>query len=175
MHRWRRQNISNARHNSLIGTEHRIIGTTAVVGVRARESSQGTARVVQKWSKPTLQGFVCENFETDAQFYADEGEACKAMLQCERETANRSDSERVCDMVHTNGVESFKALLKFGCHGRKFRHFSEKRFECYVRALAGQLNTRHLEDVAQLTALAPGMGGKRTTDEDLAGDIGAGQ
>ena len=57
------------------------------------------------------------------------------------------------DDVHTNGIESFWAMLKCG-HKGTYNKISPKHLGCYVREIAGQHNQRKLETLAQLSAVA---------------------
>ena len=53
------------------------------------------------------------------------------MSEYTHETVEHSVGEYVRDMAHTNGIESFWALLKRGYIGT-FHHFSEKHMGRYV-------------------------------------------
>ena len=77
-----------------------------------------------------------------------------------------SVSEYVNGMAHTNGIESFWALLKRGYHGT-YHHMSEKHLGRYVREFAGRNNIRDLDTIDQMTMLARGMIGKRLRYTDL--------
>lgn len=74
-------------------------------------------------------------------------------------------------MARTNGIESFWSLLKRGYHGT-FHKISAKHLDRYVREFAGRNNIRDLDTLAQMTALARGMVGKRPRYSDLIADNG---
>ena len=84
----------------------------------------------------------------------------------EHKTVKHSVSEYVNGMAHTNGIESFWALLKRGYHGT-FHHVSEKHLGRYVREFAGRNNIRDLDTIDQMTMLARGKVGKRLRYRDL--------
>ena len=48
------------------------VGKTAVVGAKDRETGQVTAKVAYSTDAPTLQGFVYQHTEKDAQIYTDD-------------------------------------------------------------------------------------------------------
>ena len=59
-------------------------------------------------------------------------------------------------MVHTNGIESFWALLKRGYIGT-YHKMSVKHLHRYVTEFAGRHNVRSLDTIQQMAALALGM------------------
>ena len=69
-------------------------------------------------------------------------------------------------MVHTNGIESFWALLKRGYTGT-YHKMSVKHLHRYVAEFTGRQNVRSLDTIEQMCALALGMVGKRLRYKDL--------
>ena len=69
-------------------------------------------------------------------------------------------------MAHTNGIESFWALLKRGYHGT-FHHMSEKHLGRYVTEFSGRHNDRGCDTIHQMQNVAAGMVGKRLLYRDL--------
>ena len=69
-------------------------------------------------------------------------------------------------MVHTNGIESFWAMLKRGYKGT-YHKMSEKHLTRYVTEFAGRHNVRNLDTLVQMTVLAEGFAGKKLRYEDL--------
>ncbi len=67
--------------------------------------------------KPTLQGFVRENAAMGATLYIDDNPSYRGMVDFEHESVKHSAGEYVREQAHTNGVESFWALLKRGYMG----------------------------------------------------------
>ena len=68
--------------------------------------------------------------------------------------------------AHTNGIESFWALLKRGYYGT-YHKMSVKHLHRYVAEFAGRHNIRSLDTIEQMAALAVGMVGKRLRYQDL--------
>ena len=116
------------------------VGKTAVAGLKDRSTNQVKAEVVEHTDKPTLQGIVHRNTETDAQVYTDEALAYEG-LRRPHETVKHSVSEYVRGMAHTNGLESFWSMLKRG-HDGTYHHFSPKHLDRYVTEFEGRHNTR---------------------------------
>lgn len=62
-------------------------------------------------------------------------------LPFEHKAVKRLVGQYVNHMVHTNGIESFWALLKRGCHGT-YRHMNPEHLDRYVSEFAGRFNAR---------------------------------
>ena len=88
----------------------------------------------------TLQGFVGDRTAEGVRVYTDDHGGYQGM-PFEHETVKHSISEYVNGMAHTNGIESFWALLKRGYHGT-YHHMSEKHLGRYVTEFAGRHNNR---------------------------------
>lgn len=149
------------------------MGKTAVAGARDRKNKAIRAEVVPKTDKSTLQGFVANHVTKGTKVYTDEASAYKGM-PFDHESVNHSVGEYVRDMAHTNGFESFGALLKRGYQGT-FHHISEQHLNRYILEFAGRHNIRDLNTITQTTILAWGMVGKRLKYHELVGNSGAGQ
>ncbi len=79
-----------------------------------------------------------------------------------------SVGEYVDGMAHTNGIESFWAMLKRGYIGT-YHQMSAKHLHRYIAEFAGRHNVRQLNTAEQMGALARGMQGKRLRYADLIG------
>ncbi|MCY4475882.1 MAG: IS1595 family transposase [Chloroflexi bacterium] len=140
-------------------------GKTAVVGIKDRVSGKVEAEVVATTDKHTLQGFVAVNTEVDATVYTDEASAYRGLPR-QHEAVKHSVKEFVRGQAHTNGIESFWAMLKRGYVG-VYHHFSTKHLQRYVNEFAGRHNDRPLDTIDQLANMASGMVGKRLRYADL--------
>ena len=162
----KRANMSNAKRRELAAAEIRgPVGKTAVVGVKDRKTKQVRAKVVPHTDKPTLQGFVREHTASNATVYTDEAPAYKG-IPFQHDSVKHSVKEFVRGQVHTNGVESFWAMLKRGYVG-VYHKMSPKHLDRYVTEFEGRHNARDHDTIAQMGNLVEGMGGKRLTYEDL--------
>ena len=141
------------------------VGKAIVVGARDRETSRVSAAVVGNTDAKTLQGFVGERAAKDATVYTDDHGGYQGM-PFEHETVKHSISEYVNGMAHTNGIESFWALLKRGYHGT-YHHMSEKHLGRYVTEFSGRRNDRETDTIDQMSCMASRMAGKRLTYRDL--------
>ncbi len=96
------------------------VGKAIVVGAKDREMNRVGAAVVGNTDAKTLQGFVGKRAAKGATIYTDDHGGYHGM-PFEHETVKHSVGEYVNGMAHTNGIESFWALLKRGYHGTYHR------------------------------------------------------
>lgn len=166
----KRRNMSNSRRKQLEGTGRGPVGKTAVVGAKDRDTNQVTARVVESTDKDTLQGFVKDHAVEGATVYTDDAAAYES-LPFDHQSVKHSVSEYVRGQAHTNGIESFWAVLK-RAHNGVFHKVSAKHLNRYVTEFAGKHNVREADALAQMTILAAGLAGKRLLRRDLVADNG---
>ena len=81
---------------------------------------------------------------------------------------NHSVGEYVDGMAHTNGIESFWAMLKRGYHG-VFHKMSPEHLGRYVNEFSGRHNLTMEDTADQMSAVARGMRGERLRSQDLIG------
>ena len=165
----KRKNMPNAKRKELTGRG--TVGKAAVAGVKDRETNRVAARRVSQTEAMALQGFVRENVEPGATLYTDEARAYAGMPEFTHEAVNHSAKEFVREMAHTNGMESFWAMLKRGYQGT-FHKFSEKHLDRYVGEFAGRHNIRPRDTLDMMRSIAIGMAGKRLRYRDLIADNG---
>lgn len=96
----------------------------------------------------------------------DEHRSYKGMMNYSHKFVCHSVSEYVNGQAHTNGIESFWALLKRGYHGIH-HHMSHKHLGQYVNEFAGRHNTRKLDTIEQMVEIAKNMTGKQLKYKDL--------
>ena len=166
----KRKNMSNAKRKALADTGRGAVGKTAVVGIRDRATNQVRAKVVERTDKATLQGFVAENTAPGATVYTDEHASYEGM-PFHHEAVKHSVSEYVRGMAHTNGVESFWAMLE-RAHKGTFHKMSPKHLDRYVTEFAGKHNIRDMDTPDQMRNLVERMDGKRIKYRDLIKDNG---
>ena len=85
------------------------------------------------------------------------------------ETVRHSVSEYVQEQAHTNGIESFWALLKRGYYGT-YHKMSEKHLSRYIGEFAGRHNARAADTIQQMALMAQGMMGKALPYQALIAD-----
>ena len=146
------------------------VGKSIVAGIKDRDTNKVVAKVVPDIRARTLQGFVEGHTEEAAQVYTDEGGGYVGMHRM-HESVNHSAREYVRDMAHTNGIESFWAMLERG-HKGIFHKFSKKHLQRYVNEFAGKHNRRNRDTIDQMRGIMSGMVGKRLRYRDLIADNG---
>ena len=75
-------------------------------------------------------------------------------------TVRHSVGEWVDGQAHTNGIESFWAMLKRGYHGT-YHQVSPKHLGRYVAEFAGRHNQRPMHTADQLERMAAQLDGRR--------------
>ena len=141
------------------------VGKTAVVGAKDRETGHVTATSVAFTDKPSLHAFIDQHVEQASAVYTDDARAYVGMSRLHK-TVNHSAGEYVNDWAHTQGIESFWALMKRGLHGT-YHHVSVKHLDRYVDEFSGRHNARPLDTINQMERMVQGMNGKRLRYQDL--------
>ena len=169
----KRKNMSKAKRRKLKkeGAGRGTDGKAAVAGVKDRETNRVAARHVLHTGRSELQGMVRDHVEPGAKVYTDEAKAYKRMLGFDHEAVNHSVCEYVCEMAHTNGMESFWSMLKRS-HTGTFHKISPKHLDRYVQEFAARHNLRDLDTIDIMSAVAEGGVGKRLRYRELIADNG---
>ena len=149
----------NKHTNKKLRAGRGAVGKAIVVGAKDRATNRVSATVVSNTDAKSLQGFVGDHAAKGATVYTDDHGGYQGM-PFEHETVKHSISEYVNGMAHTNGIESFWALLKRGYHGT-YHHMSEKHLGRYVGEFAGRHNARNADTIEMMGQMAKGMVGKR--------------
>jgi transposase-like protein len=140
------------------------VGKTAVVGIRD-DNDQVRAIPVANTGADTLTGFISENVAKGSSVVTDEASAYRSLSAKGyiHHTVNHSAGEYVRNYcIHTNGIESFWALLKRGHYG--IYHFmSAKHLHRYVNEFSFRQNTREAGTIGFIDATISRMIGKRLT------------
>jgi len=149
----KRKNMSNAKRKALKGTGRGSVGKKPVVGTRSR-SGKVKVQALDRCTAERLQAFVTENIKLGSHICTDSATAYKGIPGCEHESVHHSISECVRGQAHTNGIESFRALLKRGCIGT-FHHFTWKHLHRYLSEFQARFNMKEISGYDRL-ALMPG-------------------
>ena len=164
----KRRNMPNSKRKELTGRG--AVGKVAVVGMKNRETNQIVAQVVQTTDKETLQGFVEGNTTEETTVYTDEAKAYEGMSRTHK-SVKHSVSQYVNGQAHTNGIESFWALMKKGYNGT-YHKFSPKHTHRYITEFAGRFNHRPTDTLDQMAEIVKGMSDKRIRYRNLIADNG---
>jgi transposase-like protein len=141
------------------------VGKLTVMGARER-AGRITAALVEGTSKAVIHGFIAENVNLGSTVYSDYHASYRGMDGYRHESVNHSAGEYVRGDVHTNGVESFWALLKRGHYGI-FHMMSAKHMHRYLAEFEARWNLGNLGGSARVDAMLEATSGLRLTYEGL--------
>ena len=129
------------RHESKRFTQEEVReAKTMIVGMRERGTGRTRGVVVGNVAGHTLAGIVYENVETDSVVCTDYFRGYSGITpDFTRMVVNHSAKIYVDGMAHTNGIESFWAVLKRGFYG-VFHWFSSKHTQRYVNEFAFRMD-----------------------------------
>lgn len=140
------------------------LGKVAVIGIRD-DNDQVRAQPIADTTAPTLKGFVEANAPAGATVVTDEfagyrGLGAKGFIH---HTINHSAGEYVHHYcLHTNGIESFWALLKRGHYGI-YHYMSAKHLHRYVNEFSFRHDTSRVGTMKFIDMVIERMIGKRLT------------
>ena len=144
------------------------VGKVAVIGIRD-ENAQVRATPVTDTSAPNLKGFIRANVPIGASVVTNEFAAYRGLSSQGyiHHTVNHSAGEYVRNYcIHTNGIESFWALLKRGHYGI-YHYMSAKHLHRYVNEFAFRHNTAKAGTMTFIDMTIGRMIGKRLTYKGL--------
>ena len=144
------------------------VGKTAVAGIKDRGTGEVVAKVVPDTRKRTLQDFLSDHVKEGATVYTDESLSYQGMVNMEHEAVKHSVGEYVRDQVHTNGMESFWAMVKRS-HDGTYHQMSVQHLHRYVNEFAGRHNIRNLDTIKQMGKVVTGLLNKSLPYDTLVG------
>ncbi len=164
---------SNKHANKKLRAGRGAVGKVAVVGMRG-QYGEVRAKPVERTNAATLAGFVKDNAPMGATVVTDEFKAYRSLPnhgfdhKTVRHSAGEYDSagEYVRDMAHTNGIESFWALLKRGYIGI-YHYMSAKHLHRYINEFSFRHNTAKAGTMNFINMTIDRMLDKRLTYKDL--------
>ena len=152
---------ANKHANKKLRAGRGTVGKTAIVGARDRATGRIKAEVVNDTTRFTLVPFVARRTHYGASVFTDDNSAYRDLGRIyNHQTVKHSVAEYVRGMVHTNGIESFWAVLK-RAHKGVYHKMSVKHLHRYVTDFAGRHDIRELDTLEQMAFIARGMSGKR--------------
>lgn len=156
----------NKHLNKRLNAGRGAVGKAAVIGAKERNGKVKVA-VIERTDAVTLEGFVLDSVETGATVFTDEHRGYNGLSKSfAHQSVKHSVGQYVDGMAHTNGIESFWAMLKRGYKGT-YHQMSAKHLERYVTEFAGRHNVRGCDTIVQMTMLAKGLEGRRLRYDDL--------
>ena len=154
----------NKHANKKLNQGRGAVGKIPVHGIRGRDG-QVVAQVVQSTDASTLQGIIKANVLPGTTVCTDEHKSYDGLdAVFTHKRVNHSAKQYVDGMAHTNGIESFWAVLKRGFYGT-YHWFSREHLSRYVNEFVFRLNEGNCkyDTVDRLEALVRGVKGKRLT------------
>ena len=146
------------------------VGKAAIVGVKDRASNKVSAKFVKHADAPTIHPFIEPLVAEGAVVNTDEATVYESLPtisnQYKHEKVKHSVGEYVREQAHTNGVESFWALLKRGYQGT-YHQMSVKHLDRYVHEFSGRHNDRPSDTIDQMGLVAKNLDGKRLPYQGL--------
>ena len=139
-------------------------GKATVAGMKDRRTQKVQAKVIEHADQIALHAFVTERVEPGTTIYTDDHKGYLGLQN--HESVKHSVGQYVEGQAHTNGIESFWAMLKRGYYG-VYHKMSKKHLHRYVNEFSGRHNIRSLDTIDQMRFLALGMVGKLLRYKDL--------
>ena len=167
----KRRNMPTSRRKELTGRS--AFGKTIIAGAEDRKTNAISAKVVEGTGRKTLQGFIAERVSPDATVYTDGHKSYKGIPN-RHKAVKHSVSRHVNGMAHTNGLESFRSLLRKFFHGT-FHHFTPKHMNGYINEFVIRHNTRRQDTIVMMGDTVGLMVGKRLTCKQLVGGLNGGK
>jgi transposase-like protein len=144
------------------------VGKSIVFGVKSREDGEVRATVLPCADSLRLQGAVTERVEKGATLCTDDNRAYRGIKGFKHKVVRHSACEYVKGMAHTNGIESFWAVLKRGLHGI-YHQVSHKHLGRYVSEFSFRQNDGNVKrhSLDRLSSLVAATVGSRITYKEL--------
>ena len=141
------------------------VGKDIVVGAKSRDGKVISCPV-QDVGRVTLHGFIQANVKKGSIVYTDNWKSYRGLTCYFHEIVNHSVREYVREKAHTNGIESFWALLKRGYYGI-YHWMSKKHLHRYVNEFSHRYNTKGMETLEFIDDCISRMAGKRLSYRKL--------
>lgn len=143
------------------------VGKITVIGMRG-DTGTVRAEIIPNTKAGTLQGFIRQNAPEGAVVVTDQhaGYVGIANHGYQHVSVNHSVGEYVRAMAHTNGIESFWALLKRGHYGI-YHYMSAKHLHRYINEFSFRHNTSRIGTMDFIETTVARMIGKRLTYKGL--------
>jgi transposase-like protein len=137
------------------------VGKQGVIGACGRDG-RVTASLLKNTTQAELHQFIADNVDLNSTLYTDDHAGYKGLRGYTHESVNHSAGEYVRGDVHTNGIESYWALLKRGHYGI-FHKISVKHLHRYIAEFSTRWNMIDLSGSERVDAMLESSPGLRLT------------
>ena len=137
------------------------VGKQGVIGACGRDG-RVTASLLKNTTQAELHQFIADNVDLNSTLYTDDHAGYKGLHGYTHESVNHSAGEYVRGDVHTNGIESYWALLKRGHYGI-FHKISVKHLHRYIAEFSTRWNMIDLSGSERVDAMLESSPGLRLT------------
>ena len=141
------------------------VGKQIVMGVRERKG-RVAAECLDGVTQGCVHKFIRENVTPAATVYSDDHKSYLGLDGYTHQSVNHSAGEYVVGDCHTNGIESFWALLKRGHYGI-FHTMTAKHIHRYIAEFEARWNMSNLGSAERVDTLLENTPGLRLTYEGL--------
>ena len=155
---------SNKHASKKLNAGRGTVGKTIVIGMKQRDGSV-IAHPIPDTSKGTLHAFINRNAAPGAIIYTDTHSSYKG-IKFAHHAVNHTVGEYVRQQAHTNGIESFWALLKRGHYG-VYHYMSGKHLHRYVSEFSNRHNTAAYGTMQFIDQTLTNMKNRRLTYKEL--------
>lgn len=156
----------NKHSNKKLRAGSGTVGKITVLGMKERSTNRIKAEVAPDRAHVTLRKFVTENTSRDAMIYTDEFKGYNNLPR-RRQSIDHKSKLYVDGDVHTQGIESFWAIIKRGYKG-VYHSMAKKNVHRYVTEYVGRYNAKGQSHEEHMATIARGLAGKRLRYKDLA-------
>ncbi len=141
------------------------VGKIPVIGA-IDENGAVRANPIKDVKKNTLQDFINQNVKKGSVVVTDSFNSYNNLYGYTHKRVNHSIGEYVRNQAHTNGIESFWALLKRGYYGI-YHHMSAKHLHRYVTEFCFRHNTVQVDTIDFIAMTINKSVNKRLTYKEL--------
>lgn len=156
---------SNKHAHKKLNAGRGAVGKSIVVGARER-NGRVVAAVAPDTTTKTLQAFVSQTVKAGSVVYTDEHSGYRLLTKYAHHSVRHGAKQYVDGMAHTNGIESFWALLKRGHYGI-YHYMSVKHLHRCVGKFAYRHNTRSGGTMAFIDETIGNFASRRLTYKEL--------
>jgi transposase-like protein len=142
------------------------VGKQAVIGARER-GGKVKAEMIANTGQMELHNFIKTNVVPGSTLYTDDHRSYIGLRRdYDHQSVNHSLGEYVRGKAHTNGIESFWAMLKRGYYGT-FHHFTWKHLPRYLAEFQTRWNMLEQDGGERLDSILESVVGSRLTYKEL--------